>query len=393
MKKYIILFFFLLSSIFITKQLILENPQLFAKKLLSQANITVNGNKSCDIVVHDDLLYSKVLSSGSLALGETYMDGLWDCISLDQFFYLLSRAEIHKNIPKNIDSFFTYLKANLINLQSSERAFQVGEQHYDLGNDLFKLMLDKHMLYSCAYWKHANTLDQAQEDKCDLICKKLYLQPGMKVLDIGCGWGGFALYAAKNYGVQVVGITISQEQAEYAREQTKGLPVEIRLQDYRELDESFDCIVSVGMFEHVGLKNYKTFMQVANKLLKENGLLLLHTIGSNSSQTYGDPWLNKYIFTNGMLPSIEQIGNASQDLFIMEDWHNFGADYDKTLMAWVANFDNHWPYLKSKYGDRFYRMWKYYLLSCAGLFRARTIQLWQIVFSKSGVFQGYSSIR
>jgi cyclopropane-fatty-acyl-phospholipid synthase len=254
-------------------------------------------------------------------------------------------------------------------------------------------MLDKNMIYSCAYWKNAETLEQAQENKCKLICEKLYLKPGMKILDIGCGWGGLALYAAKNYGVEVIGVTISQEQAEYAREITKDYPVEIRLQDYREIDELFDRIVSVGMFEHVGVKNYKTFMNTAHTLLKDGGLLLLHTIGSNSSLTYGDPWITKYIFTNGMLPSVEQIARASQGLFVMEDWHNFGADYDKTLMAWNENFEKNWPLLQSKYGDRFYRMWKYYLLSCAGVFRARGIQLWQIVFSKSGVLSGYHSIR
>ena len=238
-----------------------------------------------------------------------------------------------------------------------------------------------------------HTLEEAQENKCELICKKLNLQPGMKILDIGCGWGGFALYAAKNYGVNVVGVTISKEQAEYAREITKDYPIEIRLQDYRDINESFDRIVSIGMFEHVGLKNYKTFMNNTHKLLKDGGLLLLHTIGNNSSQPHGDPWINKYIFTNGMLPSIEQIAQASQDHFVMEDWHNFGADYDKTLMAWDANFEKNWHLLKSSYNDRFYRMWKYYLLSCAGLFRARAIQLWQIVFSKSGVLNGYQSIR
>jgi cyclopropane-fatty-acyl-phospholipid synthase len=395
MKKVIIVFLCLLFCIcfFIGQQLLQKNDQIFAQTILSQAGITINGNAPHDIKVHNEQLYPRVLSNGSLALGESYMDGWWDCPSLDQLFYCIARSDVFYRIPKNIATLLTYLKAKFTNLQSTSRAFQVGEQHYDLGNDLFKVMLDKNMIYSCAYWKNAETLEQAQENKCKLICEKLYLKPGMKILDIGCGWGGLALYAAKNYGVEVIGVTISQEQAEYAREITKDYPVEIRLQDYREIDELFDRIVSVGMFEHVGVKNYKTFMNTAHTLLKDGGLLLLHTIGSNSSLTYGDPWITKYIFTNGMLPSVEQIARASQGLFVMEDWHNFGADYDKTLMAWNENFEKNWPLLQSKYGDRFYRMWKYYLLSCAGVFRARGIQLWQIVFSKSGVLSGYHSIR
>ena len=236
-------------------------------------------------------------------------------------------------------------------------------------------------------------LMQAQENKLDLICKKLYLKPGMKLLDIGCGWGGLARYAAKNYGVQVVGVTISKEQAACAQRDKQRYPVEIRLQDYRDLNEKFDRIVSVGMFEHVGYKNYHTFMEVTHELLKDDGLMFLHTIGGNVSYTRGDDWIDKYIFPNGMLPSIAQIGNSIEHLFVMEDWHNFGADYDKTLMAWYANFEKSWPSLQPKYGDRFYRMWKYYLLSCAGLFRARGIQLWQIMLSKKGVIGGYQSVR
>lgn len=370
-----------------------SDPKLFAQKLLAQASITVNGKAVYDITVHNDNLYDRVISQGSLGLGESYMDGWWDCAALDQFFYRLARSDAYTHTPKNINTLIMYLKAQLMNLQSQSRAFQVGEQHYDLGNDLFKAMLDTHMFYSCAYWKNADTLDKAQEDKCKLICEKLYLKPGMKLLDIGCGWGGLALYAAKNYGVSVVGITVSKEQAEYARTITKGYPITIRLQDYRDLSEPFDRIVSVGMFEHIGVKNYQTFMDITHKLLKSDGLLLVHTIGGNSSQVHGDPWLNKYIFPNGMLPSIEQIAHASENLFVMEDWHNFGADYDKTLMAWDAKFEKAWPQLQPKYGDHFYRMWKYYLLSCAGLFRARVIQLWQILFSKQGEPGGYASIR
>lgn len=396
MKKSTIIFLCLATCIATIVYFIGARQQVdrsFTQNLLSHAGITIDGRASCDICVRNDNLYPRVLGDGSLGLGESYMDGWWECEALDDFFFRIARSDVFNITPKNLSSLCMYVQAKLMNLQSPARAFQVGEQHYDLGNDLFNVMLDKNMMYSCGYWKNATTLDQAQENKCDLICKKLCLKPGMKVLDIGCGWGGLALHAAKNYGVSVVGVTISKEQAEYARERTQGYPIEIRLQDYRDLNEPFDRIVSVGMFEHVGCKNYQTFMDITHRLLKDGGLLLLHTIGGNSSQTHGDPWLNKYIFTNGMLPSVEQIAQASQNLFVMEDWHNFGPDYDKTLMAWHENFKKHWPHLKSKYDDRFYRMWVYYLLSCAGLFRARAIQLWQIVFSKAGVLNGYQSIR
>lgn len=383
----------ILLLIFLIWQIGQSEPESVARNLLAQADVQINGDRPWDISVKNPALFARVMAQGSLGLGESYMQDWWDCQALDQFFFTIMRADLAKKVPKNMRTFMTYLKSKLINLQSKERAFQVGQHHYDLGDDLFAAMLDKRMLYSCGYWKNAKNLDQAQEHKLELICKKLYLKPGMKVLDIGCGWGGLALYAAKNYGVSVVGVTVSKEQAAYAQKIAQGYPVEIRLQDYRDVHETFDRIVSVGMFEHVGYKNYDTFMRIACNLLADDGLMLLHTIGGNRSETCGDDWIEKYIFPNGMLPSISQIGAAIENRFVMEDWHNFSADYDKTLMAWHANFIKHWPELQSKYGDVFYRMWNYYLLSCAGMFRARCLQLWQIVLSKKGVLGGYVSVR
>jgi len=278
-------------------------------------------------------------------------------------------------------------------MQSKHRAFEIGEKHYDLGNELFQNMMDKRMVYSCAYWNDAQTLDDAQDNKLDLICRKLGLQPGMKILDIGCGWGSYAKYAAEKYKVKVIGITVSKEQVDLGRILCAGLPVEIRLLDYRDLDDKFDHIVSVGMIEHVGYKNYRTYMEVVHRCLKDDGLFLLHTIGGNKSVTSVDPWMNKYIFPNGMLPSIKQLGSAIEGLFVMEDWHNFSADYDKTLIAWHKNLEENWDKIKSNYEERFHRMWDYYLLSCAGSFRARRNQLWQIVLSKKGILGGYKSIR
>ena len=265
--------------------------------------------------------------------------------------------------------------------------------HYDLSTDLFQCMLDKRMTYTSAYWNNAADLDEAQERKLDLTCRKLYLQPGMQVLDIGCGWGSFAKFAAEKYGVHVTGITVSNDQVKIGNELCAGLPVHIVFKDYREITGQYDRIVSLGMFEHVGYKKYRRFMMIVNQSLRDNGLFLLHTIGGNKSVTRIDPWLDKYIFHGAMLPSIRQIGQAIEGLFVMEDWHNFSADYDRTLMAWYQRFQQHWPTLRNKFDDRFFRLWKYYLLMCAGSFRSRYNQLWQIVLAKNGVPGGYMSIR
>lgn len=364
------------------------------ESLLSEARITINGSGDSDIQVNHLGFYHRVLREGVLGLGESYMDGWWEVKQPDQFICQLIQASLHEKV-KSWKIVPHILKAKLLNPGKESKAFEVGVKHYDIGNRLFEKMLDKRMIYSCGYWKEARTLDDAQEAKLDLICRKLDFKPGMKVLDVGCGWGGFCQYAAEKYGVEVVGITISREQAEWARESCRGLKVDIRLQDYRSLEpkDPFDRVVSVGMFEHVGVKNYRIFMTTIRKLLKDDGLFLLHTIGSNKSMYITDPWTNKYIFPNSMLPSIAQIGSSIEQLFVMEDWHNFGEYYDTTLMAWFDHFDRAWDELKPDYDERFYRMWKFYLLSCAGSFRARKNQLWQLVLSKKGIPEGYQTVR
>ncbi|MBT4257721.1 cyclopropane fatty acyl phospholipid synthase [archaeon] len=362
------------------------------QEILNLAKVKLNGKNPWDIQVHNEKFYQRVLAEGSLGLGESYMDGWWDCEELDQLFYRISKADLANKV-KGRHFILDYLKARIINLQKGKKAFEVGRKHYDIGNDLYRQMLDKRMVYTCGYWKNANNLDSAQEAKLDLVCKKIGLKKGMKVLDIGCGWGSFAKFAAEKYGAKVVGITISKEQVEMGNKLCKGLPVEIRLQDYREINEKFDCIVSLGMFEHVGYKNYKEYMKVVNKCLKDEGLFLLHTIGGNKSVKSTDPWISKYIFTNSMLPSAKQITSASEGLFVLEDWHSFGTDYDKTLMEWHKNFTKNWDKIKDNYDTRFKRMWDYYLLCCAASFRANQNQLWQIVFSKKGIEKGYNSIR
>ena len=362
-------------------------------KYLAGAGITLNGSGSRDLQVHDQRLYKRVFLQGMLGFGEAYMDGWWDVEVLDEFFTAVLVNEDNIGKPTTGLPFIASLRAALINLQKPSRAFHVGKKHYDVGNALFVAMLDSYMNYSCGYWKDADRLEIAQQAKMKLSCEKLMLEPGMTVLDIGCGWGSLAKYAAENYDVSVTGITISSKQAGYARQLCKDLPIEIKLMDYRELNGKFDRVYSIGMFEHVGYKNYKTYMQTARKLMHEDSLFLLHTIGSDRTVRTTDPWIEKYIFPNSMLPSAAQITSACDGLLMIEDWHNFGAYYDQTLMAWFENIETHWPELKADYDERFHRMWKYYLLVCAASFRARKSHLWQIVLSPPGIRDCYQTSR
>lgn len=359
------------------------------ENLLSIAGIKINGKRSWDLQVHNPNLYDRLIRHGSLGLGESYMDRWWDADALDEFFFRVLHADLDKRTGYSPSIILHYLRSLSSNLQKKSRAYQIGEHHYDIGNDLYRAMLDKRMVYTSAYWDNASNLDQAQEAKLDRVCRKLGRLAGKKILDIGCGWGSFAKYAAEKYGAKICGITVSKEQAEFGREMCRGLPVDIRLQDYRELDETFDHIVSLGMIEHVGYKNYRDYFNIVKKCLSDKGTFVLQTIGSHYPVHSTDPWIAKYIFPNSMVPSISQLSSAFEGLMVMEDLENFGVDYDKTLMAWFRNFNSHWDSLKMNYSERFYRMWKYYLLMSAGSFRARKNQLWQIVFTKNGLPDGY----
>jgi cyclopropane-fatty-acyl-phospholipid synthase len=369
------------------------DPKNEVASLLDIAGVHVNGPNPWDIRVYNDSFYSRVFKEGILGVGEAFIEKWWDSPRLDEFFAHVLRANLQDKIVNNWKVLVEIFLTKLFNPQSRSRAFYNGQKHYDIGNDLFKAMLDKRMVYTCGYWKDAATLDQAQEAKLDLTCRKLQLEPGMTVLDIGCGWGSFAKYAAENYDVSVTGITVSKEQVELGRKLCDGLPVEIKLMDYRDIDGKYDRVVSLGMFEHVGSRNYRTYMKIANNSLADGGIFLLHTIGGNITSEAGDPWIEKYIFPGSHLPTIQQIGKAIEGLFVMEDWQNFSAYYDKTLMAWHDNFVSHWSEISDHYDEKFYRAWKYYLLMCAGSFRARKNQLWQIVLSKNGIPGGYIPIR
>jgi len=357
------------------------------EKMLAPIGITINGNSPWDIRVRDDRTFPQMLQNKNLGLGESYMEGWWDCQQLDEFICKILTAGLDTKIKGGFKFLMPALSAIIFNMQSKIRSPIVAERHYDLDNELFMSFLDPYNQYSCAYFDGTEDLNEAQQKKINLICKKISLSKDDHILDVGCGWGGLAKYVSEHYGCKVTAINISEKQISYARESCRGLPVQILHCDYRDFQGSFDKIVSIGMFEHVGQKNYKTFMKTVHRCLKDNGIFLLQTIGGNESLIQCDPWINKYIFPNSMLPSITQIGKAIEGLFVIEDLHNLGSHYEKTLMAWHENFQKAWTKLKSRYDDRFKRMWEYYLLSCAGAFRARYNQLWQIVLTKYGTPQ------
>jgi cyclopropane-fatty-acyl-phospholipid synthase len=356
------------------------------ERILGAAGIAIDGTAPWDIRVHDDRFFTRVLTLGTLGLGESYMDGWWDCPRLDQMTDRALRCDVDDELIEWRDRLFV-VWTRLRNLQTVARARQVAEQHYDLGNDFFARMLGPTMTYSCAYWPTAKDLDEAQEAKMDLVARKLQLRPGDRVLDIGCGWGSMARFAAERYGCNVVGVTISERQRDWAEQHAKHPSTQFHVLDYRSTTLQrlgpFDKIISIGMFEHVGRRNYGLFFSVVQSLLKQDGLFLLHSIFNEHSSV--EPWLNRYIFPNGMLPSRRDIARAADRKFAVEDEHNIGPDYDRTLMAWHENLqpDEHGGDCPQFESERFRRMWRYYLCTCAGSFRAGTRnQVYQLVMSK-----------
>jgi cyclopropane-fatty-acyl-phospholipid synthase len=359
---------------------------------LAAADIQINGDRPWDLIVHDERLFDRILANGSLGVGESYMDGWWDSPRVDELIARAMRAAIDTRLHSLRDAWLA-LKARLVNLQAPRRAFEVGRRHYDVGDALYRAMLDPRMIYSCAYWRNAHDLVSAQEAKLDLVCRKLGLRAGMRVLDIGCGWGGAAEFAASRYGVEVVGVTVSKNQAADARERCRGLPVTILYDDYRNVDGRFDRVYSLGMFEHVGARNHRGYLAKVRELLETDGLFLLHTIGGRVTQKANDPWIDRYIFPNSLIPSRAQIDVAAEGLWAVEDWHEFGPDYDRTLMAWSANFERGWPALAAEHGERFHRMWHYWLMASAASFRTRHKYVWQLVLAADGLPGGYEIVR
>lgn len=368
-----------------------KNSIEIVKKILLSAGIVVNGTRSWDILVNNENFYGVVLANPSIGLGESYMAGWWDCQDLTEFFRRILSADLYKISENkfNLKIIIEVLKSKIFNPQSIKRSYQVGLQHYNIGNDFFRDMLGPSLNYSCGYFRNGiKNLQAAQTAKMKLIGDKLKLKPGMKVLDIGCGWGSLMDYLAKNYGVRCYGITVSKEQVSFIKNKLKNPKIKVFLKDYRQFlkntREKFDRVVSVGMFEHVGSKNYSTFMKSCHQAMKdENSILLLHTIGGSYASKKPDPWINKYIFPNSNLPTSSEIAKAAERIFCLEDWHNFGMYYAKTLSEWRRNFNKHWPKYKDEFPKNFYRMWSYYLQSCEGAFLAKQIHLWQVIFTKN----------
>jgi cyclopropane-fatty-acyl-phospholipid synthase len=375
--------------------------------LLAQAGITVDGSEPWDMAVHDDRFYGRLLADSALGLGESYMAGWWDVPDLYEFFRRMVRWRMTAAPKPNSELIMAALKAKLFNRQTIAQTQQLANAHYNLSNDMFRAMLGPTMAYSCGYWKEADNLDDAQNAKLDLVCRKLGLKAGDRVLEIGCGWGSFARFAAENYGCHVTGITIAAEQAHLARELCAGLPVEIIESDYRLFDNygkdgAFDAVVSIGMAEAVGERNYRIYMETAERALKPGGMFLLHTIGvQKPGKITRTSWFEKYIFPGGQHPTIAGLSAASEGLFVMEDLHNIGQDYAPTLLAWCEKFERYWEGTDpatavENYGgspDVFYRMWRYYLLSSAATFSVRNHSLWQMVLAKGGAEGGYTTVR
>jgi cyclopropane-fatty-acyl-phospholipid synthase len=367
----------------------MSSPEAFFRDLLAKAGIAINGNEPWDVQVRDDRAYTRMLRDGSVGFGEAFMERWLDCRRVDLLADRAYRAKLAEQMEVKT-AVLEAVKVRLNPFGSRSRSFEIGRKHYDTGNDLFELMLDPYMQYSCGYWLRAQNLEQAQRDKLELICRKLQLQPGQRLLDIGCGWGGLARYAAEHYGVSVVGITVSKEQAEYVTRRTSGLPIEIRVIDYRDMREQFDRIVSVGMFEHVGRRYYKDFFAAADRCLKPTGLFLLHTVGYLKEEPI-NPWYDKYIMPGVEFPTVTNLADSTGPNLVLENFHTWeGTYYDKTLMAWWERFDATWEQLKGKYDDVFYQMWKLYLQGCAGGFRANRMRVWQLVFSRGDLPNGYA---
>jgi cyclopropane-fatty-acyl-phospholipid synthase len=362
--------------------------------LLAKADIAVDGTRPWDIRVHDDRVFQRLLGGGSLGFGEAYMDGDWDCEALDQFFDRAISARLTEKLGLTPALALLIASAKLRNRQTVRRSREVARTHYDLPVDIFEATFDKRLTGSCAYWANAETLDDAQEAKLDLICRKIGLTKAHTVLDIGCGWGSFIGFAAETRGADCTGVTVSGVQVDYIKRRYAGMNLHPHLLDYRDYSgPKVDRVVSMGMFEHVGHKNYRTYFEKARSILKDDGLFLLHTIWENERYPAIDPWQDKYIFPNGDLPSLGEVTTAVEGLFVVEDVHNFGADYDKTLMAWNDKFQSNREAMAREHGNRFCRMWEYYLLQNAGAFRSRHISVGQFVLSPHGLRGGYKTVR
>ena len=370
--------------------------------LLEGTGVEVGGDRPWDITVNNPRFYRRALR-GSLGIGESYIDGDWDCQALDVMFQRVLGARKWQSPLLRFARALKVLRARLTNLQTRPRSMAVAEEHYNLDHRMYALLLGPWNQYTCCFFDGTSDLEQAEINKLEMICDKLEIGRDERVLDIGCGWGGFAKYAASTRGCEVTGISLSSEQIDYARSYTAGLPVTIRQIDYRDLPQSglpaFDKIVIIGMIEHVGYKNYRELMDVVNQMLKPDGLFLLHTIGNRDETAVVDPWIEKYIFRNSMVPAMGQLTRAAEENLVIEDWENYGHYYVPTLQAWYERFNANWSQIQAldterPFDERFRRMWNYYLLSCKAAFEVEELHLWHLVMTRRGSGRGvYDRVR
>ncbi len=364
--------------------------------VLEKADVRIGGDRPWDIAVHDKRFFMRAVR-GTMGVGESYMDGDWDAGSLIEFFRRTMGAGLQAHPLLRLNRLAKEIQARFRNLQTRDRSRAVAEEHYDLDHRMYSLFLGPWNQYTCCFFDGTRDLEQAEVCKLEMICDKLEIEAGDRVLDIGCGWGGFAKYAASTRGCKVIGISLSDEQIDYARSYTAGLPVEIHRLDYRDLPSSslgpFDKILICGMIEHVGYKNYRQLMQVVHTVLKDDGLFLLHTIGNRHNTVVVEPWTEKYIFRNSMAPSMRQLAKAAEELFVIEDWENYGHYYVPTLQAWHDNFNRNWDRIRALEGprpfdERFRRMWNFYLMSSRAAFEVEDLHLWHLVMTRYGSGRG-----
>ncbi len=366
------------------------------ESLLEGSGVKLDGGRPWDIRVRNDRLYRRALR-GSLGIGESYMAGDWDCEALDELFRRVLTSDAQQRPLIRAAGALKALQSRLMNLQTKRRSRAVAEEHYDIDHRMYAMFLGPWNQYTCCFFDGTTDLERAEVTKLEMLCDKLELKAGERLLDIGCGWGGFAKYAARTRGCEVTGISLSEEQIRYAIEFTKGLPVTIRKLDYRDLPESglppFDKISIVGMLEHVGYKNYPGIMAVVHQMLRPDGLFLLHTIGNCEKTTVVDPWIEKYIFRNSMAPAMSQLADAAEGKFVIEDWENYGHHYAPTLQAWYERFNANWDRIRAlptprPFDERFRRLWNYYLMSSKAAFEVEKLHLWQLVMTRRNSGRG-----